>query len=142
MIATDPGKSMVGEKELTTFDELSSNKGDDFQNLCQNKEGEHILKDFCGEKGIESRGFRRCQENMLSCEEVESDGFKGEGTGEGSEVGPLFSSSQVAFGPCLLGSVFSKDKGKALLVSSCAEGVDKTNLVTFKGGCSVGPSGP
>ncbi|MCH81286.1 DUF4283 domain protein, partial [Trifolium medium] len=139
VIETDPEKSKFCEKALTTYDGLSCNKGDEIQILSQNKEGDQILGVVCGEKEILSR---RCQENKLTCEEEETDGFKGQGTCEGNEVGPLFTSAHVAFGPFVLGSVGLKDNGKAKQVSSCFEGVDKTNLIIFKGGCSVGPSGP
>ncbi|MCH83079.1 hypothetical protein A2U01_0003894, partial [Trifolium medium] len=143
MIATDPKNRQVGEIDLTTFDGLSCNKGDEIQILSQNKEGEQNPGVVCVDNVIEPLVVRRCQEEEgLTCEGDESAGSKGCGTCEGTEVGPSSSPLHVAIRPADMGPVVFLNKGKAIMSHSELEGVDTANFLLFKGGCSVGSSGP
>jgi hypothetical protein len=134
---TVPGKGQVGEKDLTTNDGISSNKGDDFQIVSQNKEGRQLFGSNCADMGVD---FRRCQEERLTCEGEEVSCQHVQDLCD--EVAVVSLSILIeTIGPPLLGPKVYLDKGKAIQVDNSSEVVDLTLFPLLKGGSSVGSSG-
>jgi hypothetical protein len=121
------GKAVV--EILTTSDPIVCNKGDGFQILSQNKEGDQDLGLICVEKGLEKEVGRLCQGERLTCEDIGNSGMQITCL-ENEEV-PL-SPLIEEVGPLALGPLNTNNKGKAIFISN----------PIFFGGSSIGPCGP